>query len=255
MADGASSPALTINSLSARGVVVPMRRPLVTGGGSVTQAPLVLIDLQTTEGPLGHAYAFTYTPLALAGTVSLINEIGTALAGYSAMPFALSQKLTGMFKLLGHEGLVGVALAGIDTAAWDAFAKSKDMPLYQTLGADHTALPLYNSCGLGLIGPNKVGDEAKALLEGGFTAVKLRLGYHTLAEDLAVVDAVRNAVPPEIHVMTDYNQSLTIAEAKIRVQAMADRDLTWIEEPTRYADYDGHAEISAVSTIPIQLGE
>ncbi len=71
----------------------------------------------------------------------------------------------------------------------------------------------YNSCGLGLMAPQAVADEAEKLLAGGFRAVKLRLGYATLEEDLAATRAVRNRVVDAVAIMTDFNQALTAEEA------------------------------------------
>ena len=85
-------------------------------------------------------------------------------------------------------------------------------------------------------------DEAEELLdEGGFTAIKLRLGYPTLEEDLAAVHAVRKRVPPATIVMTDYNQALTVSEALERGRALDREGLAWIEEPIRHDDYRGNA--------------
>jgi hypothetical protein len=41
---------LTIDSITARAVLVPMPRPLRTAAGDVPAAPLVLVDVQTNEG-------------------------------------------------------------------------------------------------------------------------------------------------------------------------------------------------------------
>jgi mandelate racemase len=53
---------LTIDSISARAVLVPMPRPLRTAAGDVPAAPLVLVDARTNEGIVGRSYAFAPTP-------------------------------------------------------------------------------------------------------------------------------------------------------------------------------------------------
>jgi L-alanine-DL-glutamate epimerase-like enolase superfamily enzyme len=65
---------LTIRSLRARPVNVPLKRPLQTSGGAVQTAPLVLIDLQTDEGLMGCSYVFVYAPMALGPVVSLLDS-------------------------------------------------------------------------------------------------------------------------------------------------------------------------------------
>ncbi|MFM8898667.1 MAG: enolase C-terminal domain-like protein [Burkholderiales bacterium] len=76
-----------------------------------------------------------------------------------------------------------------------------------------------------------------------------------MAEDLAVVRAMRQAVGPQVHVMVDYNQSLSPQEACQRLQALDQEGLTWVEEPTNAHDHQGHAHIARAAQTPIQAGE
>src|SRR3546814_18257012 len=99
----------------------------------------------------------------------------------------------------------------------------------------------YNSCGLGLMKPEAAADEAEALLEGGFRAVKLRLGYPTIDEDLAVTRAVRRRLPDEIALMVDYNQALTVNQALDRVRAPDRAGLAGIAQPLRQDARTGHS--------------
>lgn len=245
----------TIKQLNVRGVRVPMKRPLATGGGSVTEAPLALVDLDCGDGISGSAYVFCYTRFALAATVRLTREMGALIEGQPLAPAALSSHLRGRLRLLGQQGLAMMACAGIDMATWDALAKMQGLPLARLLGGDLAPLPAYNSNGLGIIGAKKAADQARELVAEGFSAIKLRLGYPHLRDDLDVAAAVRDAVGDDIRIMTDYNQCLTVSEAERRARALADMDLEWIEEPVRFDDYSGHARVRGSSSIPVQTGE
>jgi mandelate racemase len=66
---------------------------------------------------------------------------------------------------------------------------------------------------------------------------------------------VRRAVGDRVQLMSDYNQSLSVAEAMRRCDALSGEGLAWIEEPTRADDHDGHARIRRKSRVPIQIGE
>jgi len=89
----------------------------------------------------------------------------------------------------------------------------------------------------------------------GFKGVKAKIGYPTLDEDLAVARAIRSAVGPDVAVMVDYNQSLTVAEAKRRVAALDEEGIAWVEEPVQAEDYAGMAEVARAARTPIQAGE
>jgi mandelate racemase len=246
---------LTFRSLRARGVQVPLRLPLQTSSGTIRVAPLALIDLETDEGVTGRTYLFCYTPLVLKPVCELLANLGPVLKGANVAPLEISRSLQARFRLLGAKGIVGMALAGIDMAAWDALAMIERQPLARALGADLIDVPAYNSCGLGLIGPDALPGEAEALVAAGFSAIKLRLGYPDLATDIKAVRAVRLAVGDAVHVMSDYNQALSVPEAEQRVRALADEGLYWIEEPCLAHDYAGHARVRAASRCPIQMGE
>jgi mandelate racemase len=103
--------------------------------------------------------------------------------------------------------------------------------------------------------PHAAADEAEALLEGGMQAVKLRLGYATLAEDLAVTRVVRARLPDAVQLMVDYNQALSRFEAIERGRVLQSEGISWLEEPIRHDDLPGNADIARSLTLPLQLGE
>jgi mandelate racemase len=185
----------------------------------------------------------------------MLEEVLRTVKGDRVEPAALWEKLGRRFKLIGVQGIVRMALATFDVACWDALARAAGKPLALFLGGPLRPLPAYNSCGLGLMEPAAVADEAVQLLVGGFKAVKLRLGYPTLEADLAAVRAVRSRIPGEIILMVDYNQALTVEEALRRGRALDGEGVYWLEEPIRHDDFAGCAEIARSLATPVQIGE
>jgi mandelate racemase len=232
-----------------------MNFALGTSAATVRDAPLLLLDLETREGVTGHAYQFCYRPVAAAAIMRLLDDVVEAVAEQPVVPHDLWSALSKRYTLIGVQGVVRMAMALVDVAGWDALAKAADLPLGRLLGADPRPVPAYNSNGLGLMPPGALVDETHKLLAGGFRAVKLRLGYATLNEDLAAVRAVRSAVPDDIAVMVDYNQALTVDEAMRRSQALEAEGVYWIEEPIRHDDFKGCATIAAGVRTPVQIGE
>src|ERR671916_2760510 len=249
------NPQLTVRGLDVRALEVPMRRPLRTGSGEVGTAAIVLVDLLTEEGINGSSHLFCPTPLVLEPVAKLLSNLAPLIESDPFAPVAIEGKLQRTFRLLGPQGLTAMATAGIDMAAWDALAKACGMPLAKLLGGEPRKIPAYNSCGLGLIGPDRAAEEAQELLGAGFSAIKVRLGYPDLETDLEVVRAIRGSIGDGAVLMADYNQSLSVAEASRRAAALVDEGLYWIEEPTRADDYSGHAQIRRDTKTPIQIGE
>lgn len=246
-----SSP--TIQGFRVRAVRVPMTEPHQTASGVITESPLVLTDVITDTGISGHSIVFTYTAAALKPTAELIQNFETLVKGDVLAPAEVEQKLAKRFRLLGTQGLVGIALAAIDMALWDALARVHSMPLVRLLGGLEKPVRPY-----GAVGYNGVEGCAKAAEDWatrGFTGIKAKIGYPTVQEDVAVVRAMRKAAGDDMAIMVDYNQCLTPTEAVKRLRILDDEGLTWVEEPTLAHDYAGHALVAREARTPIQCGE
>ncbi|HZT63203.1 MAG TPA: enolase C-terminal domain-like protein [Burkholderiales bacterium] len=248
-------PRLTLRALRARGVEVPMRLPLGTSAGTLRSAALLLIDLETEEGITGRSYLFCYLRGAAPAIAVMLGEVERTVKGERIAPDELWAKLARRFKLIGVQGIVRMAMSGFDCACWDALAVAAGKPLVTLLGGAPRPIRAYNSNGLGLMAPEAAADEAEKLLEGGFRAVKLRLGYPTLQADLAAVRAVRKRLPGRIELMVDFNQALSVAEALERCRTLDSEGIAWIEEPIRHDDFRGSSELARELATPIQIGE
>jgi mandelate racemase len=248
-----TTPHLTVRGIRAVGVEVPMTYALGTSRGAITKAPLLLIDVDTEEGITGRSYLFCYLPNAAPAIAHILEDVLQVVEGERVAPLELWAKLAKRFALIGVQGIVRMAMSGFDIACWDALALAAGMPLASLLGGAPKRIPAYNSCGLGLMAPAALAAEAEKLARG-FNAVKLRLGYPSLKEDLAAVQAVRRRIP-NAAIPVDYNQALTVAEALERGRALDQEGIYWLEEPIRHDDYAGCATLARELKTPIQLGE
>lgn len=257
MTDAATyaSASLGLRSVRTRAVRVPLTFALGTSAAIVRAVPLLLVDLTTGQGIVGRSYIFCYTPAGARAIAGHIAEMVELAGGMPATPFAMTQMLSRRLDLLGVAGPVRMALSALDIALWDALAISLGQPLAAVLGAAPRPIPAYDSRGLGLMAADKLADEAEALLAKGLKALKLRLGYPTLAEDMAALQAVRRRIPGDVPIMVDYNQALTVNEAVTRGHALQREGIAWLEEPIRHDDYRGNAAIAKALGVPLQIGE
>jgi mandelate racemase len=224
-----------------------------TASGAITESPLVLTDVLTDQDVVGHSYVFCYAAFALKPTALLIKSLEPLLVGQPVAPFDIERLFAARFRLLGPQGLTGIATAAIDMALWDALARAHRVPLVRLLGAAPKPIPAY-----GAVGYDGVEDSARVAAgwrERGFRGVKAKIGYPDVREDVDVVRAMRNAVGDDASLMVDYNQSLLPTDAVVRAQRLDGEGLTWIEEPTRTDDYAGHAQVARAARTPIQCGE
>jgi mandelate racemase len=247
----ATTPA--IRSVKARAVIAPISRPVKNAFGVIEAAPVVLIDVATDQGITGHSYIFAYTRLTLKPLVQLIEEIGRDLTGKAIAPFDLMAAMDAKFRLLGWQGLVGMAVSGLDMAFWDVLGQAAGQPLAKLLGGSPRPIRAYDS--YGAVDPIADERDLRRSLDRGFRGIKIKGGDGDLANDERVVKAVRTLIGPDIALMLDFNQSLDPAEASRRIARLAPYDLHWIEEPVPAENLQGHAEVRQTSPISIQSGE
>jgi L-alanine-DL-glutamate epimerase-like enolase superfamily enzyme len=155
----------------------------------------------------------------------------------------------------GSAGLAMFGIAAVDTALWDILGQAAGLPVHRLLGAARDRVPAYAMVGW----MNYTEDEVRAIcaqaLEQGFRALKIKVGYPTLEEDVHRVAVVRRVIGRETTLMVDANQALSTAEAIRRGRAFEELGCFWFEEPLPAADLDGYAELARALTIPVATGE
>ena len=247
---------MKIRNIKCRAVAAPMKRPLATSVATLTASALLLIDLETDQGIVGRSYLFGMGKHNLPPMAKLVEAMAEMVKGDEVAPLDLERKLRARYTLLGVHNVVLIAMAGIDMAAWDAFAQSLGQPLVRVLGAAPRPIPAYNSKGLGIMPLAALAKEAEELVAEGFRAVKLRMGRPTAREDIEALRAVKKTIGNAVTLMVDFNQALTVAEALKRGRLIDEEGgVDWIEEPIRADDFAGAARLTRELATPIQLGE
>lgn len=249
---------MKITRLRTEVVHLPIDPPILTAIlGSIRSADCVLTFLDTDAGLVGEGLVFSINNRRLAVIHSMIQELADLVVGLDPRQGgALNARAWRELNFLGYEGVSIVGLAAIDTALWDLRGKAAGLNVAHMIGACRAAVPTYASGGLWLGSSiDALQKEAAGFVARGFRAVKTRVGPTEPEKMVARVAAVREAVGPDIGIMVDANQQMTVKQA-IRIgRMMEELDLTWFEEPVICHDHEGEAAIAAALDTPLASGE
>jgi L-alanine-DL-glutamate epimerase-like enolase superfamily enzyme len=202
------------------------------------------LELFAATGEVGTGFfASIFSPLPPLAELerAFALEVGPAVVGENA--FALLNRLRRPRGGLWRHGFFAEA---VDHALWDIAAKALGMPLYELLGARRDEVPVYAS---GLDYHLKT-EESCSFFAGatdeGFRAVKAKVGYPTLDEELERLHAIVRHVGAGTTLMVDANEAWSPKEAIRRVHAYRDSglDVYWLEDPCLRTDLYGLAAVA-----------
>lgn len=222
----------------------------------MTEVALLFADVVTADGAEG--MGFSYSKRA-GGDAQFAHarEVAPVLIGLDANDIQRNAiQLLWAGASVGRSGVATQAIAAIDNALWDLKAKRSRLSLARLIGSHHDAVRCYNTSGGFLHTPiGAVLDNARAAVESGIGGIKLKVGHPDAREDLDRVQAVRDALGPQVPLMVDANQQWDRPTALKMGRAFEEFDLVWIEEPLDAYDVSGHAELARVLDTPIATGE
>lgn len=232
-----------------------MFQPTWLPGLPLTTNGCAIFRIQTDEGIEGVSASFLLADEAK----GLVNLLRLVLTGRDPT------QVEDLFKLLrGSTRALGLRAWHLEPAFWDLIGKAAGLPVWRLLGGARDRIRAYASTGE-VREPGRRVDDVLARKEEGFTAVKLRLRWPTVEEDLALVRAVREAAP-DMAIMVDANQGWPVhgfapypvwdlGRAVRTARALEELDVTWLEEPLDQFDYRGYAALRAKTSVPLAAGE
>jgi len=251
---------------------IPKEKQHFSDYGLLTDFDMTLVVVTTDTGlqGFGEAKAAVGSSGVCASIVTCVeNEIKPLLVGKDARQIAkiwehiyngtrdhYSLSRGRKFPILGRRGLTISAMSGVDTALWDLKGKVLGVPVVDLLGgACRDKMEAYASGGWA--GAANIGDQLNGYIEKGFSGVKMRVGImdQTVSESVKRVKAAREAIGPDIKLMTDAHGTFSVPEAKQFCRGVEDCNLYWFEEPVSPDNRHGTAEVRQSTSIPIALGE
>jgi L-alanine-DL-glutamate epimerase-like enolase superfamily enzyme len=238
-------------------VDVPLENPIATAIHQLKSVGYVLLELETDQGLIGESCVLTLNAVRLKALHEMLLGFAHQVEGRDPHFVArIWQDIWNEMNSIGHKGFSIAALTAIDVACWDLVGKAAGLPLHKVFGACREQVSTYASGGLWLSQSiESLVGEAAGFIDAGFRSMKIRLGKPTISEDVKRVRALRDAIGPEIGLLADANQSLTVKHAIRLGRELEQFNLGWFEEPVIYHNHRGCAEVRAALDTPIAAGE
>ena len=246
-----------ITTATARLADIPVEQNRTDAVQAFIKQETIFVDLTTDDGLVGMGYSYTIGTGGSSVLALLNDHLLPALPGQDARNVeALWQRLLARTRATAVGAITSLALAAVDTALWDLRCKRAGEPLWRLAGGHRQEIPLYDTEGGWLhLSTDDLVKSAVAARDAGWAGVKIKVGKPHPAEDVERLRAVREAVGPALHIMTDANQSQTLSSAVRLAAALEPHGPFWFEEPMPADDVSGHARLARSTTVPIAVGE
>jgi L-alanine-DL-glutamate epimerase-like enolase superfamily enzyme len=229
-----TSPTFAIRTIKAFCYRYPLSTPVVTSFGRMLDRPAVFVRVEDDDGYAGWGEVWANFPSTGAEhRARLVNEVlAPAISGFAAThPLDVFETLTQATSVLalqsGEPGPFAQAIAGIDLAVWDLYARRRKLPLWKLLGGSGSEIRVYASG----INPTGSRQMAEAAMSRGHRALKLKVGFDPEA-DRTNLASLRRLVGDGM-LAADANQAWSTAQALQIVPHLREFGLGWLEEPIR----------------------
>jgi L-alanine-DL-glutamate epimerase-like enolase superfamily enzyme len=226
--------AAKIDRLSVAAYRIPTDVPEADGTLEWDSTTIVVVRLEGA-GRRGLGYSYTHACAA-----QVITDILRPLTvGWDAFDVpALWTKLQRAIRNYGRSGIVAMAIAAVDAAAWDLKARLMGIPLSVLLGQAQESVLLYGSGGFTSYPAERLERQLAEWAERGFSAVKMKIGSEP-ESDLKRVALARAAIGDGVQLFVDANGAYDRKQAIRFAADAADYDVCWFEEPVSSDDLDG----------------
>lgn len=232
-----------------------LEKPISDSTHTLTEISFLVVRIELENGTFGEAYllTFQYSKNAIAGA---LKDLGEMLIGESVFATGrIFERFETSNEYFGREGINRWAQAAYNIAMWDAWGKCLGKPIWKILGTVKDRIPLYGSGGWISYSVEELIDEVQKYKSRGFKAVKIKVGKPDIHEDLERLKLVREAVGPELNIMMDANQGMSVSGALQLARQARELNIHWFEEPIDHRDFNGYQLLRQQAGISIAMGE
>lgn len=201
---------------------------------------------------------WTYGPPACAAVVG--DQLAEIVLGADVLEVGGTfTAMVGRLRNAGRTGVAGYALSAVDVALWDLKARLLGLPLHRLLGAVRREVPVYGSGGFTSYDAGRLRDQLTGwAVEHRIPRVKIKIGESwgtAPRRDLDRIAATRTAVGPDVELYVDANGAYGRKQAVRIMQAAADVDVRWFEEPVSSDDLVGLRQVRDAVRADVAAGE
>lgn len=216
-----------------------------SGRGVGGTSDLGLLRLLTDEGLEGHAFLGSASWPASQDGSGLIRFLKPVLLGADPLERERLNQLLWQRSRQASIRTIGAA----DVALWDLAGKIAGLPVHRLLGSFRTDIPAYASSQV-LSSTAAYVEQAREIKAAGWAAYKIHPPQRW-SEDIAVCEAVRQAVGDSYTLMLDSVWTYGYADAVKVGHAIEQLDFRWFEDPLAEQDLYNYVKLKQKLDIPI----
>ena len=248
---------LNIKDINIYRAVLNISQPISDATHDISEIAFYILEVITSKGVVGQGYllSFHYSKNAIEGALKDLKEYILARNYYITQTLEIQMDYEMESEYFGISGLQRWALATLNVALWDAWAKTLGQPIWKLFGHHTKKIPVYGSGGWLSYTNEELIEEVAGYKNRGFQAVKIKVGSPDLERDIERLHKVREAVGPHLNIMMDANQGMDVPSAIKLINSVKNIGIHWFEEPIINTDYEGYAVIHSKTDISLAMGE
>jgi L-alanine-DL-glutamate epimerase-like enolase superfamily enzyme len=229
---------------------VPLKSPFRISLGAVSAANDVLIMVRTDSGLVGIGEACPFPPITgetQDTNLSMAKSLREMFIGKD--PLAIESLVTEMGAVVHSNPSV---VAAYDTALFDILGQAAGLPVFRLLGGDKAVFETDVTTGIDT--PAAMAANAKEHAGRGYKTLKAKVGLNP-DDDIARIQAIRDAIGPDINLRIDANQGWSVPQAIYALRHMEKFHIQLVEQPVVSWDTAGLKAVRSESPIPIMADE
>lgn len=241
---------MTITRVALYRFDISLKAPVSISLGTIDHARNILVMIDTDTGLTGWGEGSPFWMIAgetQASGLAAARDMARLLTGRN--PLDIEGAITALTRYLpGHP----TTRSAFDMALYDLAAQTARMPLYQFLGG--SCRPLITDETIYINTPERMVQDALRIRANGAEAIKVKLGT-TAPNDIRVMNAIRQAIGPDLPLRADANQGWDVPTAQAVLRAIGNMNVQYCEQPIRRDDIAGLRHLRQQSPVPIMADE